>query len=307
LSHKYIEKIKFRNNFSSLLTYLKCKPVYITLFVGLLSSSIFIRGGLNSNVDLLEYSDRIKYPLYCHVEASSSKRDLDCRLGAKKAKPIGLVWGDSYAGVLDPYVINFLNEGQSFISRTTAHCFPSLSLTEMLGDLPEYCKLIREKNIEEITEKKYDVIFLAGRWDSMYRDYGDARLASVIEAISFSANYAKVVYFVEQPIFYKKNVGKTFLRTKISSLYPNEYERDDDLAKSVNKKLKKTIVSNNYNNVYYIDRNINYGSSIHSDFTLEGLPYTYDQGHLSEIGSITSSNNFMHSNLYIPLRNILYK
>ncbi len=209
LSNKYIEKIKFRNDFSSLLTYLKCKPIYITLFVGLLSSSIFIRGGGNSNVELLEYSARLKYPLYCHVGGNNSKRDLDCRLGSKTAKPIGLVWGDSYAGVLDPFVINFLNKGQSFISRTTSHCFPSLFLTEMLGGLPEYCKLIREKNIKEIAEKKYDVIFLAGRWENMYRDYGDAGLASVIEAISFSANFAKVVYVVEQPIFYKKSSGNT--------------------------------------------------------------------------------------------------
>ena len=307
LSNKYIEKIKFRNDFSSLLTYLKCKPVYITLFVGLLSSSMFIRGGGNSNVELLEYSDRIKYPLYCHVDGNSSKRDLDCRLGSKTAQPIGLVWGDSYAGVLDPFVTNFLNKGQSFISRTTSHCFPSLSLTEMLGGLPEYCKLIREKNIKEITEKKYDVIFLAGRWENIYRDYGDAGIASVIEAISFSANFAKVVYVVEQPIFYKKSRGNAFLRSKVSSLYPNVYERDDELARSANKKLKKAVVSNNYNNVYYIDRNIIYGSSIHSDLTPAGLPYTYDQGHLSEIGSITSSNNFMHSNLYVPLRNILVK
>jgi hypothetical protein len=307
LSNKYIEKIKFTNDFGSWLTYLKCKPVYMTLFVGLLSSFVFIQEGKNSNVGLLEYSDKIKYPSYCHVDSHSIKPDLDCKLGSKISKPIGLVWGDSYAGVLDPFVINFLNKGQSFISRTTSYCVPSLSLTEMLGGLPEYCKQIREKNIKEITANKYNVIFLAGRWEKMYLDYGDAGLASVIEAISFAANSAKIVYFFEQPILYKKNSTNTFLRNKISPLYPSAYERDDELAKNVNKKLKKAIVSNNYDNVYFVDRDIIYGSSMHSDLTPEGLPYAIDQGHLSEIGSTTSSNNFMHSDLYVPLRDILYQ
>jgi peptidoglycan/LPS O-acetylase OafA/YrhL len=307
LSNKYIERIQFRNDFDSVFNYLQCKPVYITLFVGLLSSSIFIGGGLNSNADLLKYSDKLKYPKYCHVDMNSSKGDLDCRLGSKKAAPIGLLWGDSYAGTLDPFVINLLNEGQSFVSRTTSLCVPSLSLTVMLGELPEYCKLIRERNIKEITKKKYDVIFLAGRWDKMYSNYDAAGIALVIEAISFAAKYAKVVYFFEQPIYYKKRFSDSFLRTKVSSLYPNVYERDDELANSVNQQLKKAIISNNYKNVKYIDRDIIYGSSIHSDFTPEGLPYTLDKGHLTEIGSIAASNNFIDSNLYIYLKNILEK
>jgi peptidoglycan/LPS O-acetylase OafA/YrhL len=37
LSHKYIEKIKFRNDFSNLFDYIKCKPLYMVLLVGLIS------------------------------------------------------------------------------------------------------------------------------------------------------------------------------------------------------------------------------------------------------------------------------
>jgi peptidoglycan/LPS O-acetylase OafA/YrhL len=310
LSSKYIEKIKFENDFGSLFSYLKCKPAYIVIFVGLLSSSIFIRGGVNMNFALTEYYDDIKYPRYCHVDGGnydSELSNLDCKLGSKKVNPIGLVWGDSYAGMLDPFVINILNEDQSFISRTTSHCFPSLSLTEMLGGLPEYCKLIRERNIEEIAEQRYDVIFLAGRWESMYLKYGDAGLVSVIEAVSFSAKHAKLVYFVEQPVFYKKRVGTSFLRSKVSPLYPNVFEKDDELARSVNKKLRDAIVSKNYNNVYYIDRDIIYGSNRHSDFTSGGFPYTYDLGHLTEAGSVEASNHFITSDIYIPLKNILEK
>lgn len=47
LSNKYIEKIKFKNNFGGLLDYLKCKPVYMVLIMGLFSSYIFYNKGEN--------------------------------------------------------------------------------------------------------------------------------------------------------------------------------------------------------------------------------------------------------------------
>jgi len=41
ISNKYIEKIKFRNDFCNFFSYFKCKPVYMVLLTGLLSSHIF--------------------------------------------------------------------------------------------------------------------------------------------------------------------------------------------------------------------------------------------------------------------------
>lgn len=43
LSYKYVEKIKFRNDFSSVLSYLKNKPIYIAGLTGLLGSALFIK------------------------------------------------------------------------------------------------------------------------------------------------------------------------------------------------------------------------------------------------------------------------
>lgn len=42
LSYKYVEKIKFPRSFPTLLSYLKCKPIYIAGIVGLLGSIIFL-------------------------------------------------------------------------------------------------------------------------------------------------------------------------------------------------------------------------------------------------------------------------
>lgn len=45
LSYKYIEKIKFANKFESILAYLKCKPVYMALVIGVLGSIVFTSNG----------------------------------------------------------------------------------------------------------------------------------------------------------------------------------------------------------------------------------------------------------------------
>lgn len=304
-SNKYIERAELKQGFNNILVWLKRKPGYQMALLTGLSAAIIIDGELNSNTELLEYADKVTHPIYCHVDGDYSADNLDCRLGSEQAKPVGLLWGDSFAGALDPFVTNLLADGQSVISRTTSHCFPALSLASMLGGLPEYCRLIRKENSEQIAQNKFDVIFLAGRWDSMYRDYGDAGLAAVIDAIRFSAKHAKAVYFFEQPIFYKRNVANIFLRTKISPLYPDAYERDDERTQGINQKLRAAIAQQNFDNVYTIDRDTMYGSSTHSDLTPNGLPYTYDRGHLTEVGSIQASENFMRSDAFKPLGDIL--
>lgn len=43
LSYKYIEKIRFRNDFSNLLSYFRSKPIYIAGIVGILGSVLFLK------------------------------------------------------------------------------------------------------------------------------------------------------------------------------------------------------------------------------------------------------------------------
>lgn len=43
LSYQYIEKIKFRNNFSNIFSYFKCKPIYISGILGVLGVLLFIK------------------------------------------------------------------------------------------------------------------------------------------------------------------------------------------------------------------------------------------------------------------------
>jgi len=308
LSYQYIEKINFRKNFSNFSSYFKHKPIYMVFILSGISSIIFFNEGLNRNTAYLKkYIAKTESNKYCHVDSIAlsnmdSRKNLDCRLGSKASQPLGLLWGDSYAGHLDPFVSNFLNEKQSFVSRTASHCVPSISLTMSLGSLPEYCKKIRQKTLQEIKNKKYKIIFLGGRWEYMYTEDGDLGFNAILDAIDLAAKNAEIVYVVAQPIYYQKSVRNAYLRSQISSLYPSELIRNDQLPIQMNQKLAKAINDNNYKNVYFITRDVLYGDSNHSDFTSSKVPFTIDQGHLSDIGSIAMSNNFMKSALSMPLK-----
>lgn len=307
LSYQYIEKIKFRNNFSKFYSYFKHKPIYMVFILGGISSIISFNEGLNRNTSILKKYEKYNLTHYCHVikglnDNSDLNRNVNCKLGSKFSQPLGLVWGDSYAGHLDPFIINILNENQSFSSRTTSACAASTELTNSLGGNPEYCKKIRQKTLQEIKNKKYQVIFIGGRWEDTYTKYGDRGFNGVLDAIDLAAKNAEIVYVIAQPIHYQKNVSKVYLSSKISSFYPSELIRNDQLPIKMNQKLKKAINKNNYKNVYFVTRDILYGSSNYSDFTSSGMPFTFDNGHLSDIGSIEMSNNFMQSEISMPLK-----
>ena len=297
LSFNYIEKNNFSYKTSS-------------LFILSIIASVFISetDGENYNSNLSKYFNDLKYPRYCHVDGKNESRQdefINCKVGNIEKESIGLIWGDSYAGILDPFTETVLQNKYSFISRTTSFCFPSLSLDSMLGGNPEYCKRIRNKNIEEVSSKQYDVIFLAGRWDSMYKEYGVQGLNSLIDSIAFSSKNAKQVFVFEQPIFYKKNVTNQFLRNKASNMFTDVFLKDDLYVSQVNRKVIDAINNKSFDNVNIVTRDIIYGSVSHNEITPDGLPYTFDRGHLSLIGSITAANNFMKDDLYLKLKEVI--
>ena len=306
LSNKYIENIKFKSDFNKAFDYFKHKPFYIAWSIILLCSSILHFDGSNNNSFLSEYK-KMAYPRYCHVDGSNKHLQdqyINCKVGNENKQPIALIWGDSYAGVLDPFVDSLLVDS-SAVSRTTSHCFPSLSLNSMLGGIPEYCNRIRKESIVELKENKYDIIFLAGRWESTYEQHGEVGLKSIFDTVDFASKYSKIVYIFEQPVSYKRNMSNQFMRHHISNLISKTVPRDDDKAIDINNKIKEIYKQKNYENVYLVSREVLYGSKSPSDYTEQGFPYTHDTGHLSTAGSLAAADNFKRSPLYKPFSEVI--
>jgi peptidoglycan/LPS O-acetylase OafA/YrhL len=73
LSNKYIEKRRFKNDFNSLFTYLKCQPLYMVLVVGVAGTVIFIENGF-IKLAPFEYQSLIlnvepsPYRNKCHID-----------------------------------------------------------------------------------------------------------------------------------------------------------------------------------------------------------------------------------------------
>ncbi len=302
ISYNYVERIKFRNEFSGVVSYINAKPIYLALFTGALGYYVFISKGINYNERLNVYKDKVGFPNVCHVNSSNINRSneyIDCKIGDSSKKPLALIWGDSFAGALDPFVGSLLDKN-SAISRTTSYCVPSLKLNFMLGENSEYCSKIRQLNIDEVNDRKYKAVFLAGRWDYMYEKHGMNSIDSLFDTVDFVSKNSEVVYLFEQPIYYKENVSKHFLKNKIINGLGRDPLRDDVKAQFANELIKEQFLNKHYKNVYFVSRDVIYGSREHNDYNEEDLPYTYDKGHLSIIGSLTAAKNFRNSEIYEP-------
>lgn len=70
LSYKYVEKIKFPRSFPNILSYLKCKPIYIAGIVGVLCSVIFATNGANG---WFKMQDAITKKTYFVIENSNAE------------------------------------------------------------------------------------------------------------------------------------------------------------------------------------------------------------------------------------------
>jgi hypothetical protein len=73
LSNKYIEKIRFRSDFSSVFNYLRCKPIYMVLVVGVAGSVTFVENGFLKLASseyqyLLNASQPSPYRNKCHIK-----------------------------------------------------------------------------------------------------------------------------------------------------------------------------------------------------------------------------------------------
>ena len=100
LSYKYVEKINFPRSFPTLLSYFKCKPIYIAGFVGILGTALFIKAeSLTSlrlspkQISVIEQQKRdTREPVCGKVENGISPR---CTYGDGPVKAI--VIGDSHS------------------------------------------------------------------------------------------------------------------------------------------------------------------------------------------------------------------
>jgi len=324
LSNKYIEKIKFRNDFSNIFSLLTCKPIYVLLCVGFLGSYTYLVDGHN----LYTYTSTTKFDLvnslkkniimptrdsgYCFYSNDDPSFKVDkvigtnCVLGDKTKKPNTLLFGDSYAGTYEPFLNAVFNkQNSSFNSVVTNWCAPSLTsnIAGPKNDTSyEQCLLNREYLGNTIESKKYDNIIFAGSWEiTKNKKYFD----DVKEVIDFASNNSVNVILLPTPLAYKKNPLSKYYR----QIYNEEkINLSTDVAiYDENNKFNDILsrFAENYENVYFLSRNCIFNEDGLFDYKGLKVPYSLDGGHMSLLGSLYAETKFEKSTCYNDFLNRL--
>ena len=121
LSYKYVEKINFQRSFPTLLSYLKCKPIYIAGIIGMLGSALFITNGFERH-----YSDKVllasneannKNPYSCMTDNT-----FPCYIG-KKDNIKAIIVGDSHADALTTSLASVYDlKTEGIVALTKSSC-----------------------------------------------------------------------------------------------------------------------------------------------------------------------------------------
>jgi peptidoglycan/LPS O-acetylase OafA/YrhL len=161
ISNRYIEKIKFRNDFINAFQYLKCKPVYMALCLSLVGGGIFQQSGFlfrvsdelqKMNVSAIESIDDLAYP-------SPNLTILNKKLRFIKGKSDKniLFIGASHIEHTYPYV-EALKSDYNIYYLTQTGCFisPSFSRSDKsCTGIQEYREIIEKIKFDKIVTSIY--------------------------------------------------------------------------------------------------------------------------------------------------------
>lgn len=310
LSNKYIEKIRFRNDFRGLLQYWKCKPIYLVLFIGVLGSYVFISKGVdkrfNLNNELQQISNQLIMPLrsngYCFYSFNDGQENVDqkigtdCYLGEKLNKSSTLLFGDSFAGHVEPFFDEvFKANHKSFQSITTNWCIASFTdnFTGPKSHLAYKQCLINRRYLKANMHKYKNIIF-AGAWSALSTKQLDDFELVIKQAAKMKIN----VFIMAAPYKYTQNPLNFFYRS-VYFKHPfeiNEILSNDVLMTKANVSLKE--FSNNYTNAHFINRELLYNKENTFEINNLTLPYSLDGAHISILGSKYSAKHFMNKDEY---------
>ena len=192
-SNKYIETIKFRNDFSSVFDYLKCKPIYFSLFTGFTGGYMFIANGIENPMRSINTSEEAQYISKYHrdnykkylTEAYNLQCDFfdgdsyTAKINdiPKKCTSNGeggiFIWGDSHAQALYyGFRTSFPNTNINQVASSA--CRPLIKEDDKTsGEFKIACDRSNYMAKKEILKIMPKVIILAQRIDHDQNDYNE--------------------------------------------------------------------------------------------------------------------------------------
>lgn len=315
-SYKYVEKIKFRNDFNSLFSYLKFIPLYIVILLGFISVIVFkympnsyLYQMPESVINSMERGDYKCFDL--PNQHSDNKRPCKITEGDKKI----FVTGDSHAYSSLPVFESIANARDLALTYGGySGCPPLIEVYSIRPDQREKnCYLLNKKTVRYIIDNHYDYAFLIARWTYYTEgDYSgrniqyiasnkDEDINSINSINSFKkgikatfAEYAtsnvKVIIMLQIPmqklrpiyVYYDSFLDGTLseeLLDKKSILQTQHYEFQKRTNNIIKGEAKK------YNNIFVIDPTAYMCNDFNCPIGNKISSYYFDNDHISVVGS----------------------
>tara|TARA_R110002095_G_scaffold182303_2_gene159559 strand:- start:1071 stop:2975 length:1905 start_codon:yes stop_codon:yes gene_type:complete len=289
-SNKYIEKIKFKNNFGSLFDYLKCKHVYIVFIIAGCASYLNISNTIN-DIEVYDVAQE-KYG-YCFTSSGSrsnkgDKNNLSCLIGNNKKPPKILAFGDSFMGHYEPLLRKIsLDLDISILSLTSGSCFPSFSKSFHLQNSSvkiAQCLMNRDFALANIDD--FHTVIISTRWDEFYYDNNDYS-HEVHELVETIINKGINVVFLPVPTIYNDNIGAKYIESIMlgEKFYIGAYDINKKYDSYNNNKSKELNERFAFNDRFiYIPKKTFFPEE---SFFLQNrtTPYSSDGAHISILGA----------------------
>jgi peptidoglycan/LPS O-acetylase OafA/YrhL len=156
LSHKYIEKIKFRNDFANLFSFFKCKPIYMAVCTGIACVFVFVSDGI-----ITRFSDETQMQNKSAIAANGdwSYPSSNLKVGNNDVRFIKgtsekniLFIGASHIEQTYPYILS-LDTKYNVYYLTASGCFVSPSYVNpkaSCSNIQDYKEIIDEVGFDKI-------------------------------------------------------------------------------------------------------------------------------------------------------------
>jgi peptidoglycan/LPS O-acetylase OafA/YrhL len=192
LSYTYIETIKFKNYFESILAYLKCKPVYIALLTCLFGSLTFAGNGFESHYSqAVINADRESLNRNPHHCITTGEVLAPCFIGNKNNIK-AIIVGDSHADALTSSLSSTVDLDKDGIVALTISSCPFV-LNAKLTKFNKFCYQANKARMEYLTQNYKNIpVFWVARTPIYAHGLSDPK------KITESKDTKPLIYFKRQ-------------------------------------------------------------------------------------------------------------
>jgi len=305
LSYKYIEKIKFTNSFYKLSDYLKCKPIYMFLFISMAGSIIFIEKGFiafasSEYKNLINTARPSPYRDKCHIAEYKDPR-LSCEYFGNKVS--WATFGDSHSVEIAYALAETLKRDNIGLKHFSfSGCIPSYKETEAFSKCSKWFNetvnyILNDKNIKNVVfNHRFTWDFFGGN----AHDYPNSSKSKSLTEVQMARVTKHIDDLISEFAKNKENVFIFYpipeLPRDIDKLIGLVYKNDGNLVNIPGTSLKwyeerNRYIINHFNtahfpsNVYLLNPKDIFCDQNNCLAVKDGTPLYFDDNHVSTLGA----------------------